>query len=510
MRRMILAVGCAVAALGQAPAQTFSNQAAELLGGAGFNARSASLADIDNDGDLDLLFQGGNGARQLFRNNLIEERSLSFTNITTAQGLVVPGVTGWSAAWADYDGDGRVDVFLGQNNLNSGIGALFRNTVTGFVNVSATTIPDPGWHQNVAWVDANRDGMLDLMIAMEGPQLHELYLQNPESGFTAVGAASGIQVPYGTKAYGMAIGDVDGDGDMDMYVSTCISGGNIRNNFFDNRLVPDGTLFYNDIADDNGTQFMDNSYHAEFMDVDDDGDLDLFMIGADAQETKLWLNNMDGTWTDVASIKGGPLLPHPGGDLNGGKLIDYDNDGDLDIFGHDHLAANGRNDARMLFRNDGNWNFVDVTTAEGIANTNEGAYDSTWGDLDRDGDMDLIAATDNRAPERIFISNASTNGNRWLQVILRDPLGKNTRAIGSQIYLTVGDRTWRRDANTNAGTFNQSDIPIHFGLGEAETITRLEVRWPDGTETVLENVDVDQYLTIVKAPPPQDEGLGVY
>jgi hypothetical protein len=483
---------------------TFTNQASALLGGAALNARSASLADIDNDGDLDLFFQGSSGARQLYRNNVVESDggTLSYTNITHTlpSGPSAIGDS-WSAAWGDYNGDGFVDVFVGQTNTSGASGDVLHNDGNGFANVSsAVGLNDPGFHQNVAWADMNNDNRLDLVIGMEGPEKHQIYLQGADGLFTPVGAASNFQQNWGTKAYGMAIGDTDDDGDLDVYISTCNGGFNLRNNFYENQLAQTGTLSFIDIADSNGTQNMPNSYHSEFVDFNDDGKLDLFLVGADQEETRIFRNDGDNQFTDVAEILGHGLLSDVGGDLNGGKAVDYDNDGDLDLFMHDNLNVNGSNQARKLYRNDGNWSFTDVTSLVGIASTNEGAYDSTWGDLDLDGDQDLVAPTNSGFPERVFLSDAADNGNHWLYLQLggtRD----NTSAIGAAVYATINEgtpeeRTLRREANTNAGTFNQSDLPVHFGLGDVTLIDELRIVWPDGYTQSLYDVAVDQYLPI--------------
>nr|MBA3484680.1 VCBS repeat-containing protein [Pirellulales bacterium] len=341
---------------------------------------------------------------------------------------------------------------------------------------------------------------LDLIFGMEGPERHEIYLQGPANQFTPVGAAVGFQVDFGTKGYGMAMGDADDDGDVDIYISTCRFGGNIRNNFFKNMLAETGTLGFVDVADANGTQYLDNSYGAEFWDFDDDRDLDLLVTGADAKPTKIFRNDGGAMFTDVDTITGHPLLSDTGSDLNGSRAVDYDNDGDLDLFFHDNLAT-VKNSARKLYRNDGNWQFTDVTVAEGIHESNRGAYDSTWGDLDLDGDQDLIATTgSSTVAERFFISNASTNGNHWLYLRLAGPTD-NTTAIGASIYATINagtpeEKTLRREANTNAGTFNQSDLPVHFGLGLADHIDELSIHWPDGTIQTIFDVTANQYLTV--------------
>lgn len=470
------------------------------------NTRSVSLADVDNDGDLDALYQGSLGSglgRRFFRNLLVPSGTFSFAD-QTASGPVASDTTGWSAAWADVNGDGFVDVFLGETNSGAGVrGDFFLNNAgASFQDVSATTINDPGFHQNVAWADMNNDQLLDMVMGMEGPERHEIYLQGPNMTFQAVGAAAGIQVDYGTKAYGMAVADADRDGDVDFYISTCRGGGNIRNNFFRNNLIETGAMTFTDVADTNGTQYMDNSYHAEFQDFDNDGWLDLFMIGADGFDSKIWRNDQDGTFTDVATILGKPLLSNNGGDLNGGRAVDYDHDGDLDLFFHDNTDSRPTDYARLLYRNDGNWEFVDVTSTIGLHNSSEYAYDSAWGDLDLDGDMDLITAAESGQTKRVFLNDAATNGNNWAQIRL---VGEtwNTRAVGATLVATIHQGTPQevrltRLANTNAGTFNQSDLPVHFGLGTATVIDELEIRWPDGTVETWSDLPVNEYETLTQ------------
>ncbi len=511
----IITVACLVglhSSISEVAAQTFSQQQSTILNNANFDARSASLADIDNDGDLDLLFQGGSGAQQLFRNNYVGSGVLTYTNITSTIPTSDLGPS-WSAAWSDFDGDGFVDVFVGQSNIGGSGDVLKNNGLGGFSNESVSTgLDDPGFHQNVAWADINNDRLLDLIIGMEGPEKHEIYLQGPGQSFTPVGAAVGFQEDFGTKGYGLAIGDSDGDGDLDIYISTCRGDNNIRNNFYQNMLVETGSLSFVDIADTNGTQLMTNSYGTEFHDFDDDGDLDLFVVGADRQPNKIFRNDGGNMFTDVDTLTGHPLISDVSGDLNGGRPIDYENDGDLDLFFHDHLAAAGKDAGRKLYRNDGNWEFTDVTESEGLHTVNQGAYDSVWGDLDLDGDLDLIAPTNSSWNERVFISDEATNGNHWLFVELAGTT-ENTTGIGASLYATIHqgtpeERTLRREANTNAGTFNQSDLPVHFGLGLATQIDELRIQWPDGTSQFLYDLSVDQYLTVTIPGPGDFDGDG--
>lgn len=167
LRNALFAVSLvSISLLAQETRAAFTESSATILGFVNYDSRSASLADIDNDGDLDLMFQGGSGARQLFRNNLIGSGSLTYTNITSDIPTSTLGPS-WSAAWGDYDSDGLVDVFIGQSNIGASGDVLHNDGATGFSNTSvATGLNDPGFHQNVAWCDIDNDNDLDLIIGM--------------------------------------------------------------------------------------------------------------------------------------------------------------------------------------------------------------------------------------------------------------------------------------------------------------------------------------------------------
>ncbi|MEQ8848674.1 FG-GAP-like repeat-containing protein [Botrimarina sp.] len=500
MKAILFAATLSALVLAAADARAGFTEAGAALLGANHDSRSASLADFDNDGDLDLFFQGGGESQRLYANGLYGGAGFGFSD---ASGLLPAGLSpSWSAAWADINGDRRVDVFVGQSNIFDTGDVLLNQGPSGFANASPFLgLDDPGFHQNVAWNDIDRDNDLDLLIGMEGPdQKHEIYLQQASGAFTPVGAAVGFQPGIGTKAYGMALGDTDGDGDTDVYISTCRGNNFIENHFLENQLAETGTLSFVDIADSNGTQFVRNSYGTSFHDFDDDGDLDLFMVGADSQLTKIFRNDGGNQFTDVDQINGHPLLSDTSGDLNGGRAVDYDNDGDLDLFFHDNQPKNGKNAARKLYRNDGDWTFTDVTVAEGLHELNRGSYDSTWGDLDRDGDQDLVATTDAAWNERIYLSDESENGAHWLYVELEGP-DENSTGVGATLYATLAagtphERTLRREANTSAGTFNQSDLPVHFGLGGFDEVSQLRVVWTDGRVQVIAGVEANRYLTV--------------
>ena len=166
-----------------------------------------------------------------------------------------------------------------------------------------------------------------------------------------------------------------------------------------------------DVTDRTGTQFRPNSYGSQFADFDDDGDLDLYMMGAHGNPNELWRNEGDGTFAHVHDIVQDEVLYQSSTTLSlGGQAADYDNDGDLDLLFQDQASPIGR----MLFRNDGDWLFTHASTQEGLRTGADGGFDSAFADYDLDGDLDLFASTSAGLPQRFFVSHASTNGNQWL------------------------------------------------------------------------------------------------
>ncbi len=508
------------------PAQTFEERGAEVLGNIGNEfARSGSFGDYDNDGDPDLFINGTVEAQRLLRNNTIGSGSATFTDVTVEIGLADQlDQYGRSSAWADYDGDGDVDLFVGREHIPAGDtrGDLFRNMLmeggTGFVNFGAQTgLDDPDNQENIAWVDIDQDGDLDLLVLMFD-QPHELYEQFAPGQFRPVGEETGFGDPT-SHGYGLAIGDYDGDGDVDLYISTCLIGNRIPNTFLENQLSDTGVLRFTNVTDRTDTQFFPSTFGTQFADFDDDGDLDLYLIGAQGNPNAIWRNEGDTTFKELhfAELVGegdecidqtatgcvdedapDPSIAYQSSDTlsAGAQAVDYDNDGDLDLFAHDQTGL-----GRTLFRYDGDFRFTHVTTQEGLRTGPEEGYDSAFVDYDLDGDLDLFASTGTGQPQRFFVSNATANGNGWLFVRLKGT--KNNRSgIGAQVYATIHqgtpqERTLRRDTFlAMVGTFHQDDLPVHIGLGTAQVVDELRIVWPNGVTQVLTNVPAGQYLEV--------------
>jgi hypothetical protein len=190
-------------------------------------------------------------------------------------------------------------------------------------------------------------------------------------------------------------------------------------------------------------------------------------------------------FTDVTDIAGVAL---PGLTTESVAWGDYDNDGDEDLY----LTNDGRN---RLFRNDGEDRFTDVTSATGVGNP-AFSVGAAFGDLDNDGDLDVIVTSGATATTRLW-RNDSATGHRWLTLRL---LGTNNNrsAIGARVEVQTPIRTTVQEVSGSAGRGNQNSLPLEFGLGAAERVVRVTVRWPSGLVQVIGDVAVDQRLTIVE------------
>ncbi|MBA7619257.1 hypothetical protein ES703_26595 [subsurface metagenome] len=211
---------------------------------------------------------------------------------------------------------------------------------------------------------------------------------------------------------------------------------------------------------------------AVWGDYDNDGWVDLYAAGT------LWRNNKGRSFTKV---------------MNNGAGIwgDYDNDGDLDLYLTTVYAVGSGNirNYPVLYRNDGNWHFTDVTAQEGLAELPP-TYQAAWADFDNDGDLDLISAA------RLFVNMA--NNNNWIKVHLAgDGKNVNSAAIGAQVRICMSDRIIARQVEAGTGEGNQNDMTLHFGLGKwDEPIPTVEIVWPNGVVQKIHKVRPNTRLEI--------------
>ncbi len=489
--------GYSLLLVGSGTAQTFT----EVGEAAGVNDRGSgfgvAVADYDNDGDLDLYHSTfRTGPSRLFRN----EGEGTFVEVGEAAGVRDDGNT-FGPAWADYDSDGDLDLFVAKGaRTGSGPNRLYRNRGDGTfdeVAAAAGVVDEEGAGAGIAWGDYDRDGDLDLYIVNHGDP-NRLFANQGDGTFVDVAAAAGVDEDEDVGR-GVAWGDYDHDGDLDLIVT----GGDRPNRLYENQ--GDGTL----VGEVAGVSDDGAGTGVAWADYDEDGDLDLYLVN-NGGVNRLYANQDDGTFIDVGSAAG----VNDEGIGNGVAWADYDQDGDLDLYlskvedaGSAKRQTTNSEPGNRLFRNEGDGTFVQVAAAAGVNDEGFG-FAVAWFDYDNDGDLDLyvvnisnaVGPLPPNAPNRLYRND--TTGHAWLSV---EAVGtvSNRSGIGTVVTAVTGTQRQRREVDGGSGYLSQPSLPVEFGLGSATNVDSLIVAWPSGLVEVLTDLPASQAIRVI-------EGQGEY
>lgn len=502
--------------------------------------------DYDRDGWLDLFLVNGSRlegfptgqepTNHLYHNN----RDGTFTDVTTRAGLVRSG-WGQGVCVGDYDNDGFDDLYVTYWGFN----VLYRNNGDGtFADVSAKAGVAGSrrrWNTGCAFLDYDRDGHLDLFVANyidfdpktaprpeTGPCLYKgvpvacgppglpgakniLYRNNGDGTFTDVSEKAGITRTNGTYGLGVLTGDFDNDGWVDIYVANDSAPATLYRN---NR---DGT--FTDVAVESGCAYsLDGKPQAGMGvtagDYDRDGWLDIFKTNFADDTSNLYRNLGKGVFEDAVYASGiGVNTLWLGW---GCGFFDMDNNGWLDILvcnGHvypevDRLKGNvGYRQPKVLYRNLQNGRFQDISAQVGgpIVEPSP-SRGCAFGDYDNDGDIDVAVNTVNDFPQLLRNDGPATNN--WITI--RTVGTKTNRSgIGARLTCITGTLKQIEDVRSGGSYISQNDLRVHFGLGSAEKVDVLEIRWPSGHVDVLKDLPVNRIVTVkegVGIVPPEDPG----
>jgi enediyne biosynthesis protein E4 len=473
------------------------------------HGKCIAMGDYDKDGDLDIYISVVYSKNKLFQN----DGQFRFKDMAPTLAVDCPLDT-HGIALADFDNNGYLDIFCANNvealSLMRGRvlqpNAFYLGFDEGFVELASRARLagiDYNFSCGVTTADVNNDGLLDIFVAKgayrKGPDCaNSLYVNNGDGTYRDIAKEAGV-ADQG-NGYCCAFGDYDNDGHPDLYV------GNIN----DTDQPVTRILYHNngngtfaDVTKKLGLAARGNNISCFWLDIDNDGDLDLYLAnssgpghlepewGADS----LFRNNGDATFTDISKESGVALLTNSRGSTMG----DIDNDGDLDI-----LVNNSWDDTNV-YLNDGRGHFTDAhKTTGGSVFYGHGC---ALGDLDNDGDLDLAMgnwrrpSAENPGLWRLFRNK--TGGRNYLKVDLAGTKS-NRSAVMSKIWVYDAGHSGEpkflrgfRQVTAGNGTFPGNPLQAHFGLDAAKKYDIL-VRFPSGGEAVLRDAAAAQTVRVVE------------
>jgi hypothetical protein len=500
-----------------------------------------ALLDYDNDGWLDIYLLNGSTFPALKGKEAPPRAMLlhnnhdgTFTDVTDKAG-VANERWGFGVAVGDYDNDGWPDIYVS----NFGKNRLYHNNHDGtFTDVAEKAgVTLGGWSTGATWGDYDHDGLLDLFVpgyvkfdpdhppvagqgslpagfcsfrgveVMCGPrglpgEGDHLFHNNGDGTFTDVSVKAGVSDPKGYYGFASVFVDVDDDGWLDLAVAN----DSVPKYLYRNK--HDGT--FEDVSYISGFALNDEGREQASMgiavgDYNRDGKVDFYVTNFSDDYNTLYRNDGDGNFSDVTSRAGiaSVTLPFLGW---GTGFLDYDNDGLLDIFaanGHVYPGVDSKDwgttwaQRPLLFRNLDGAKFQEVPPATGsglaVVITARGA---AFGDLFNDGHIDVVINNMDSTPT--LLRNVVKNSNHWVTLKLVGGPKSPRDAVGTKAFVTTGAIRQRGDVFSGGSYASSSDQRLHFGLGAATRVDKVEIHWPSGTKEQIMLPAVDRIYTVVE------------
>ncbi len=474
-----------------------------------------AFLDFDQDGFLDLYvangafvegFSNGPKPREELQNRLYRNRGDgTFADVTNRARVSDEGY-GMGVVTGDYDNDGYPDIYV----TNYGSNVLYHNQGNGtFSDVTERSgVGGDDCSVGAVWFDYDNDGLLDLYVGnyidfdpeyeyfytpdgFPGPEAYAgqpdvLYRNRGDGTFEDVTQHTGLYRSDG-RAMGVGAADYDHDGFVDVYVANDA----MENSLYRN----EGGTSFRDMGLIAGVAYnhrgnATSSMSVDFADYDGDGDTDIYL--SDMSYSALYRNEGQGLFADMTYQAG---IASSSGQFVGwsAAFLDYDNDGDVDIFqvNGDLHHLYGQED--QLFENLGDGNFSDVALDRGRYFEEElVGRGAAFGDYDNDGDVDAFIV--NLNDQGVLLRNEGGNENNWLLLQLEGRVS-NRDAIGARVTVIAGGKT---QVLQKTGYLSQSDPRMHFGLGVSDSAEQIEIVWPSGTVQTLENVRAGQVLKVIE------------
>ena len=486
----------ATAASAGNPIQPFTNEAVArgviadiAFGQAGIFGYGVGLADLNNDGALDIISLGdAAGGIRIWENDgtgHFIDRSL-----LPSQNPNIPARRYSGVSAADYDNDGDLDIYLsawGQPDV-----MLRNNGYWTFTNVTEEAgLGDAGAGCGVSWVDYNGDGWLDIYVANrtgsffsgtgQAHQDNRLYRNNGDGTFTDVAVEMGVSAP-GMLSFQGGFFDYNNDGRPDLYLA------NDKGQFSHRCSIPsllfqnDGN-FFTDVSEETGARLCIDGMSVTIGDFTNDLSQDIYITNTPVGNALL-LATQNGTFVESAEV-----TATDGSRMSwAAQFIDVNNDSNLELFVCNAGTGN------ELYSHGGSFPCQDLAAQYGIAGTTELTFCAAVGDLNNDGAMDLVVSSFNRRLD-VFINNDAAQRD-WFRVrVISEHAYRDE--LNAQVFITTNLGTFMREITPHTGYKTQNESIAHFGLGENPVISEVRVRWPSGTEAVYTDLAPNQTLAAV-------------
>lgn len=469
-------------------AQTFTKITSGPFVTSDGDSRSVNWVDVNDDGFIDCMITNGpTGGQDNFL--YINNGTGGFTALT-GDTIVKDNKPSDGATWADSDNDGDLDCYV--VNWYNTKNLFYNNTGAGAFTQTQNAIETSGGYcETASWGDYDNDGLLDLYVTRSGGTIatNKNLLFHNEGGNAFTKVLTGTPVTDAFISRSVNWTDIDSDGDLDLFVSN-------ENDQNENLYRNDGAGVFTKLT--NGPLLNDGgkTMSSSWGDYDNDGDLDVFLAN-DQGNDGLFRNEGHFNFTKITT----DTVSNCGGNSFSSAWSDVDNDGDLDLFvtnsfGTTTLWPN------FLFLNNGNGSFTRVGNTAPATDL-DWSYGCAFGDYDNDGFEDLAVATCryNSVDRPDLLYHNDGNSNNWITIKLVGTT-TNKSAIGTKIRVKAninGNPVWQmRELSAQTSYCGQNDLRPHFGLGNATNIDSIKLEWLNGTVEYYTNITTNQFITIVQ------------
>ncbi len=447
-----------------------------------------SFADFDGDGWDDLTF-GTTDGHQLFMLKNINGVLTPITPIVTHQQLSK------QILWVDIDNDGDKDLFIA--TYGNGYNRLYENTGNmNMVDITASAgllIDYASKSNSAAFGDFDKDGFLDLYItnvehiANTGFD-NRMFRNNGDLTFTNVTLSTGTGDGF-AHSLACAFLDIEGDGDQDLYIS--------NDRYFPNSMYKNNNdNTFTNFSSNSNTNIVIDAMNVGVGDYDNDNDLDIYITnnGAGIPSSALLQNNGQGVFTEVAASAGVEFLNRIGW---AGNWLDMDNDLDLDLYVCSEISSPDQ--FNLIYENNGDGSFF-TPLPNGLPGDHQNSYSNAYGDFNNDGKLDIVVANtpypwiDDPSNHRLW-KNTINNSNNYIKINLEGTIS-NRDGVGSWVELYAGEQKYLRYKHCGQGYLSQNTTYMHFGLGTNTTIDSIVVKWLSGHIDVIENPPINSSILI--------------